>query len=71
LHFFLLTPACRNSEIRKKTGEQLAKTYCTSCHLFPDPSLLDTNTWEKYILPAMGRQLGINILTVSLMKTFG
>jgi hypothetical protein len=59
LSFFLLMPACRNSTIKEQTGEQLAKTYCASCHLFPEPSLLDTNTWEKDILPAMGKQLGI------------
>ena len=40
-------------------GERLAAIYCQSCHLLPDPSLLDTKTWEKGILPQMGPRLGI------------
>ena len=40
-------------------GEALAKTYCQSCHMLPDPSLLDTKSWEKGVLPEMGPRLGI------------
>lgn len=42
------------------TGEQLAKIYCSSCHSFPDPSLLDKTTWSNAILPNMGMRLGIH-----------
>src|SRR5215203_2241559 len=42
----------------KSTGEETAKKYCSSCHLFPDPSLLDKITWQKAVLPAMGKLLG-------------
>jgi len=42
-----------------KKGEELAKVYCQSCHMFPDPSLLDSKTWEKGVLPQMGPRLGI------------
>jgi hypothetical protein len=45
------------SSIRQ--GKKLAKTYCGSCHLLPDPSLLDSRSWEKGVLPAMGPRLGI------------
>jgi hypothetical protein len=45
------------SSIRQ--GERLAQTYCGSCHLAPDPSLLDSRSWEKGVLPAMGPRLGI------------
>jgi hypothetical protein len=45
------------SSIRQ--GERLAGTYCGSCHLLPDPSLLDSRSWEKGVLPAMGPRLGI------------
>ena len=45
------------SSIRQ--GERLAQTYCSSCHLAPDPSLLDSRSWEKGVLPAMGPRLGI------------
>jgi hypothetical protein len=41
-------------------GEELAKTYCgNTCHLFPEPSLLDKTTWKERVLPNMGWRLGI------------
>ncbi|MFZ9661262.1 MAG: FG-GAP repeat domain-containing protein [Chitinophagaceae bacterium] len=46
-----------NESIRK--GEQIAHQYCQSCHVFPDPSLLDSKTWENGVLPGMGPMLGI------------
>ena len=45
------------SSIRK--GKELAAKYCQSCHLLPDPSLLDSKTWDKGVLPNMGPLLGI------------
>jgi hypothetical protein len=42
-----------------KAGEVLAKKYCQSCHSFPEPSLLDVNSWENGVLPNMGPRLGI------------
>ena len=42
-----------------RLGERLAQNYCGSCHLAPDPSLLDSRSWEKGVLPAMGPRLGI------------
>ena len=40
-------------------GKILAATYCQSCHLLPDPSLLDAKDWENGVLPQMGPRLGI------------
>jgi FG-GAP-like repeat len=40
-------------------GQELAKVFCQSCHLLPDPSMLDSRSWEKGVLPAMGPRLGI------------
>jgi len=40
-------------------GEALARQYCQSCHLFPEPSTLDAKTWDEGVLPAMGPMLGI------------
>lgn len=65
--FFL---SCKESYHRNKShveisdasieaGAQLAVKYCQSCHLLPDPSLLDAKTWEEGALPAMGPMLGI------------
>lgn len=39
--------------------EALAKTYCGSCHVFPEPSLLSKEKW-KVILPRMAPRLGIH-----------
>ena len=41
------------------SGAQLAQRYCSSCHLFPAPSLLDRTTWARSVLPAMSWRLGI------------
>jgi hypothetical protein len=40
-------------------GKVLAIKYCQSCHLLPDPSLLDAKAWEQGVLPSMGPRLGI------------
>src|SRR3954451_9446680 len=40
-------------------GKKLAVKYCQSCHLLPEPSLLDAKSWEKGVLPNMGPRLGI------------
>ncbi|MCC6290386.1 MAG: VCBS repeat-containing protein [Chitinophagaceae bacterium] len=40
-------------------GKQLALKFCTSCHLFPEPSLLNKKTWVDKVLPNMGWRLGI------------
>lgn len=41
------------------SGEQLSQKYCQSCHLYPEPKALDKNTWERSVLPLMGRLFGI------------
>ncbi len=42
-----------------KAGRALARKYCQSCHALPDPTMLDTRSWEKGVLPNMGPRLGI------------
>ena len=42
-----------------REGQRLAAMYCQSCHLLPDPALLDARSWEKGVLPQMGPRLGI------------
>ena len=39
-------------------GAQLARTYCTTCHLFPEPDAVDRATWFEQILPRMKYRLG-------------
>src|SRR5690606_26546360 len=41
------------------TGQQLSLKYCQSCHLYPEPEILDKDTWERSVLPLMGRMFGI------------
>ena len=52
----LILVACHSRS--EATGEQLARTYCSVCHLFPDPQLLDKKTWEAGVLPQMAKRLG-------------
>ena len=42
-----------------QNGKALAIKFCQSCHLLPDPSMLDSKSWEKGVLPNMGPRLGI------------
>ncbi|GAB4023480.1 FG-GAP repeat domain-containing protein [Spirosoma koreense] len=42
-------------------GRRLALRYCSNCHLFPEPDLLDKKTWLTGVLPNMGRRLGIKL----------
>jgi hypothetical protein len=74
LLFFLLTPAiffsfCNNLKKNHShkdipdqniaKGKKLAAIYCQSCHMLPDPLLLDSKTWENGVLPGMGPRLGV------------
>lgn len=40
-------------------GEKLSQQFCSQCHMFPDPSLLDSKSWANGVLPQMGPRLGI------------
>lgn len=40
-------------------GHRLAQTYCLSCHLFPEPELLNKSAWEQGALPMMAPWLGL------------
>lgn len=43
-----------------KDGETLARQVCSSCHVFPEPGILDRTTWGLEVLPDMGRRMGID-----------
>lgn len=56
------TPVKTNGQVQKEvvlSGKQLSLKYCQSCHLYPEPSTLDKYTWERSVLPLMGRLFGI------------
>ncbi len=41
-------------------GEELAKVYCGSCHLYPEPALLPKEYWTG-VLPRMAARLGVKM----------
>lgn len=43
----------------QEPGEVLARAYCTGCHLFPEPDLLDRRTWAGGALRKMAPLLGV------------
>ncbi len=47
-------------------GAALARLYCQSCHLFPDPALLDKSAWEKEALPFMSKWLGVSKMNLDV-----
>jgi hypothetical protein len=44
----------------EKKPEALAKQHCSSCHAFPDPSLLNKKIWQKGVLPEMAFRMGLD-----------
>jgi hypothetical protein len=44
-------------EFEELDGEQLSKTYCIACHLYPDPKVLPKEAWP-YQLDLMGLYFG-------------
>ncbi len=43
-----------------KTGQELSTIYCSSCHAYTSPDLLDKTTWLNECLPNMGSRLGMH-----------
>ncbi|HEX6222768.1 MAG TPA: VCBS repeat-containing protein [Chryseolinea sp.] len=60
--FALLTVSISlcSCENQQQKDERIAKQYCGSCHVFPDPSLLDKRTWEKKVMPEMAFRMGLD-----------
>lgn len=42
----------------RRSQEDLATRNCSTCHLFPDPGLLDKKTWANSIFPEMALRMG-------------
>lgn len=51
---------------QKPQGRKLAELYCSACHLFPEPDLLDKKTWLEGVLPQMSIRMGLTDPDVSL-----
>lgn len=43
---------------KEDRGKKLATTYCASCHLFPEPDILEKSIWENSVLPEMAARMG-------------
>ncbi|WP_281542165.1 FG-GAP repeat domain-containing protein [Maribacter aestuarii] len=72
-----------NSKIgsNQVAGRELSNRYCASCHKFPEPELLDKETWKHSVLPNMALRLGLKMagkyipvnqdsIEVSLLKQY-
>jgi hypothetical protein len=44
---------------KQTQGSELARQYCSACHLFPDPQLLTKREWSHHVLPQMASWLGL------------
>ena len=50
------------SQVSTKAGRNprlTAMQFCGGCHQFPEPGMLDRETWASRVLPAMGWRLGL------------
>ncbi len=47
------------------SGAALSRAYCQSCHLYPEPFLIDRETWSKGALPYMSVWLGVGKFDLS------
>ncbi len=56
--------SCTTTEQKE---ELLAKQYCSSCHQFPEPSLLDKETWT-HVMPQMGLRMGVDISSLMTLS---
>lgn len=54
-----IVASCSNEQNETNEGKELAKVYCSGCHSFPEPELINKHSWEQYMLPRMGMFLGI------------
>ena len=61
--FIISLASCNDSqqsanEENLHQGFELSQKYCGSCHLLPEPDLLNKATWAEHVLPKMGTLIG-------------
>jgi hypothetical protein len=59
---FFSIPSCNFLSLREPEGKLLASRYCASCHLLPEASALDKETWAYFVLPKMAALSGFQHL---------
>lgn len=57
-------------ESNEKKSERLAKVYCSSCHAYTKPELLDKKTWQKSVLPEMSFRMGLSTDPINLNMSY-
>jgi hypothetical protein len=57
-HTGIKSPAETDADIIAE-GKVLSIKYCSNCHKYPNPSLIDKTTWERGVLPAMAVKMGM------------
>lgn len=58
----ILFYSCLNND---QKDARIAHNACASCHLFPNPELLDKKTWEHGVFPQMAFRMGIDYSPLS------
>jgi hypothetical protein len=70
-HIVLTTVVCiflSGCLSKEAQDEQTARQYCSSCHSFPDPSLLPKDVWANSIMPQMAFRMGRDLSLLSTMS---
>src|ERR1700745_2924038 len=57
-----------NSLLSEANPELLARAACSTCHLFPAPTLLDKTIWPAHIFPKMRLYMGLDKVDTSKSK---
>ncbi|HMG94386.1 MAG TPA: VCBS repeat-containing protein [Chryseolinea sp.] len=53
---------------QSQKDERLARQACASCHLFPDPELLDKKAWADGVFPQMAFRMGMDYAPLSQLS---
>ncbi len=65
---FCATPFAAELSITNASDEVIARAACSTCHLFPDPRLLDKTIWPVHIFPKMRLYMGLDKVDVKASK---
>ncbi len=49
-------------------GRVAAQSYCSTCHLVPEPAMLDRRTWKEELLPKMKYFVGLEPPTTNIFQ---
>ena len=64
----LSTNIATNNFTGPNRGSLLAHAWCSTCHIFPEPELLDKKTWQAQTLPRMKIRMGLSPQSIEMNK---